>query len=60
METDIIRKFVVNFLVYNKKYTIKEAVHIFDKNSYHFKCVFEILGEDLLDNIGRNIDGSKM
>lgn len=50
-----IEKFVINFLVYNKKHEIGEAAEMFRDNEEHFVKVFNILGNKFLDMVGENI-----
>ena len=51
----ILRRFVVNYLVYKKGFDLRGAHQFFDENYEHFEKVFDIFGEDLLDLIGRGM-----
>lgn len=53
--SQIVRRFVVNYLVYKKDFDLKDAHQFFDENYEHFEKVFEMFGEDFLDLIGRGM-----
>ena len=56
---DTIRKFVVNFLIYNREYDIDEAMDLFGDNKEHFIRVFDVLGDKFLTTIGEQINGKR-
>jgi hypothetical protein len=52
---NVLRRFVVNYLVYEKGFDLNEAHQFFSENCEHFEKVFEMFGEDLFDIIGKGM-----
>ena len=56
MDRELLRKVIINYLHYNLKKTVDDAVKLFDENAAAFYQVFDVLGEDFISKVFKQID----
>lgn len=56
MDRELLRKVVINYIHYNLKRTVDDAVKLFDENAPAFYQVFDILGEDFISKFFKQIN----
>ena len=52
------RMAIINFLHYNKNYTVDEANNFFNSNVKHFEFLLDLFGFELVAEILNNIKGA--
>jgi len=59
MDRELLRKIVINYIHYNLKRTIDEAIKLFDENASAFYQVFDVLGEDFVSKVFKQINNNE-
>ena len=55
MNTELLEKFVINYLVYVNSMSIHEATEMYEKNEEHFVQVAECLGASFFEDLAIKI-----
>ena len=55
MNRELLRKVVINYIHYNLKRTVGDAIKLFDENATAFYQVFDILGVDFINKVFNQI-----
>lgn len=59
MDRELLRKVIINYIHYNLKKTVDDAVKLFDENASAFYQVFDVLGEDFINKVFNQITDDK-
>lgn len=56
MDRELLRKVIINYIHYNLKKTVDDATKLFDENAPAFYQVFDVLGEDFISKVFKQIN----